>query len=110
MRDAFGGVFTMNLLLVFIFIFVAFSAVSLNYAKAFKLKNDIIDFIETNEIIDLSSKTMEKKHLVVVSVDALVYEDLEYAKTLPKPSASGEFNIIRFYFLLFYLSFRKASF
>ena len=62
MRDAFGGVFTMNLLLVFIFIFVAFSAVSLNYAKAFRLKNDIIDFIETNEIIDLSSSAMESKH------------------------------------------------
>lgn len=53
MRDAFGGVFTMNLLLVFIFIFVAFSAVSLNYAKAFRVKNNIIDFIEENEILDL---------------------------------------------------------
>lgn len=53
MRDAFGGVFTMNLLLVFIFIFVAFSAVSLNYAKAFRLKNSVIDFIEENEILSL---------------------------------------------------------
>lgn len=61
MRDAFGGVFTMNLLLVFIFIFVAFSAVSLNYAKAFRLKNDIIDFIETNEIISLNSSKMDSK-------------------------------------------------
>ena len=26
---------------------------------------------------------MKNKHLIVVSVDALVYEDLEYAKTLP---------------------------
>ena len=62
MRDAFGGVFTMNFLLVFIFIFVACSAVSLNYAKAFRLKNDIINFIETNEIIDLGSIAMEAKH------------------------------------------------
>lgn len=52
MRDAFGGVFMFNLLLVFIFIYVAFAAVSLNYAKAFKLKNSIISFIEENEIID----------------------------------------------------------
>lgn len=62
MRDAFGGVFTMNLLLVFIFIFVAFSAVSLNYAKAFRLKNDIIDFVETNEINNLSVAKMQSKH------------------------------------------------
>jgi len=53
MRDAFGGVFTMNLLLVFIFIYVAVTAVSLNYAKAFKVKNAIIDFIEQKEISDL---------------------------------------------------------
>ena len=65
MRDAFGGVFTMNLLLVFIFIFVAFSAVSLNYAKAFKLKNDIIDFIETNEIVLLDEATMQPKHNIL---------------------------------------------
>ena len=26
---------------------------------------------------------MKSKHLIVVSVDALVFEDLEYAKTLP---------------------------
>lgn len=53
MRDAFGGVFTMNLFLVFIFIYVAFTAVSLNYARAFKVKNAVIDYIEQNEITDL---------------------------------------------------------
>ena len=53
MRDAFGGVFTMNMLLVFIFIFIAFSAISLNYAKAFRVKNAVIDYIEQNEIVDL---------------------------------------------------------
>ena len=53
MRDAFGGVFTMNLLLVFIFIYVAVTAVSLNYAKAFRAKNAVIDFIEQKEVTDL---------------------------------------------------------
>ena len=54
MRDSFGGVFMIRLFLVFIFIYVAFSAVSINYAKAFKLKNSIISFIEENEIISLN--------------------------------------------------------
>ena len=53
MRDAFGGVFTMNFLLVFIFIYIAFVAVSLNYARAFRLKNAVIDFVEQNEIKNL---------------------------------------------------------
>ena len=55
MRDAFGGVFTINLFLVFIFIYVAFTAVSLNYARAFRVKNSVIDFVEQNEITDLDA-------------------------------------------------------
>lgn len=54
MRDAFGGVFMIRLFLVFIFIYVAFSAISLNYAKAFKIKNKVIDLVETNEVISLT--------------------------------------------------------
>lgn len=67
MRDAFGGVFTINYMLVFIFIFIAFTAVSLNYAKAFKLKNDIIDFIEENEIRNLNdiNNNIEKLDLIL---------------------------------------------
>lgn len=61
MRDAFGGVFTMNLLLVFIFIYVAFTAVSLNYAKAFRVKNAVIDFVEQNELSSLNHTYMNDK-------------------------------------------------
>ena len=53
MRDAFGGVFMMRLMLVFVFIFVSFTAISLNYAKAFRVKNSVIDFVEQQEIMDL---------------------------------------------------------
>ena len=55
MRDAFGGVFMIRLFIVFIFIYVAFAALSLNYAKAFRVKNSVISFVEENEIIDLRS-------------------------------------------------------
>ena len=53
MRDAFGGIFMIRLMLVFVFIFVAFTAISLNYAKAFRIKNKVIDFVEQEEIMDL---------------------------------------------------------
>ena len=56
MRDAFGGAFMIKLFLVFILIYVCFIALALNYAKAFKVKNKIIDYLETNEII-LESNT-----------------------------------------------------
>lgn len=61
MRDAFGGVFMMRFLLVFIFIYVAFTAISLNYAKAFRIKNKVIDFVEQEEIVDINSLNNSKK-------------------------------------------------
>ena len=54
MRDAFGGVFMIRLMLVFIFLYVIFTALALNYAKAFRIKNSIIDLIEQTEIKDLN--------------------------------------------------------
>lgn len=57
MRDAFGGAFMIQVFLVFIFIYIGFTAISLNYAKAFKVKNKVIDYLESNEIIDLDSIT-----------------------------------------------------
>lgn len=53
MRDAFGGVFMFRLMLVFIVIYVAFTAISFKYAKSFRVKNSVIDFVEINQIIDI---------------------------------------------------------
>lgn len=49
MRDAFGGTFMIKLMLIFLAIYISFVAVALNYAKAFRVKNSIIDIIEQNE-------------------------------------------------------------
>lgn len=49
MRDAFGGAFLIKILLIFLGIYVAFMAVALNYAKAFKVKNYIINVVEQYE-------------------------------------------------------------
>lgn len=54
MRDAFGGSFMIKLFLVFIIIYVGFTAIALNYAKAFKVKNKVIEYLENNEITDIS--------------------------------------------------------
>lgn len=59
MREAFGGAFTIKLMLIFLAIYIAFIAVALNYAKAFRVKNRIIDIIEQNEGIDSYIDTKE---------------------------------------------------
>jgi len=90
MRDAFGGVFTMNFLLVFIFIYVAFTAVSLNYAKAFKVKNAVIDFVEQNEISSLNRTYFDDK---LSQLDEIV-ERMDYNVTCASINASeGETKV-----------------
>ena len=46
MRDSFGGAFMIQLMLIFIIIFVSFLAVALNYTRAFRVKNGVIDILE----------------------------------------------------------------
>ena len=52
MRDAVGGTFMMYVLLVFLAVYIMFVAVAFNYARAFRVKNKVIDIIEQNEGID----------------------------------------------------------
>lgn len=49
MRDAFGATGYMKFAILFIGIFVSLLAISLNYTKAFRVKNMIINYIEAND-------------------------------------------------------------
>lgn len=49
MREAIGGTWFTQLIIVFMLIFVAFLALSLNYTKAFKIKNELLTIIEKKE-------------------------------------------------------------
>lgn len=49
MRDAVGGSFMIKLILVFLAVYIIFMAAALNYAKAFRVKNRVMDIIEQNE-------------------------------------------------------------
>ncbi len=59
MRDAFGGAFMIKLLIVFIIIYIGFIAIAVNYAKAFKVKNKVIEYIEENEITNITTMTAQ---------------------------------------------------
>jgi len=60
MRDAFGGAFMIKIFLVFIFVYICLTAMALNYAKAFKVKNAVIEYLEANEITDVSNLTADE--------------------------------------------------
>lgn len=52
MKEGIGGTFMIYVMLVFLAIYITFLAVAFNYARAFRVKNKIIDIIEQNEGID----------------------------------------------------------
>lgn len=47
MRDAFGGTFMLKLLLIFFVVFISFMTLAASYAKIFRVKNGVIDILET---------------------------------------------------------------
>lgn len=49
MRDSVGGTFMIYVLLIFLAVYITFVAVAFNYARAFRVKNKVIDIIEQNE-------------------------------------------------------------
>lgn len=57
MRESIGGTWVFSIVIVFIVIFSGFLAVSVNYSKAFKVKNGIISILEKNE--GMSNETEE---------------------------------------------------
>lgn len=52
MRDAMGGTFMMYMIITFVVIFVMFMAETMNYVKAYRVKNMIINYIEQYEGFD----------------------------------------------------------
>ena len=78
MREAIGGTWLLGFVVLFIVLFSAYLAISINYTKAFKVKNKIINIIEENEgfttsIGDVSTKTDDELR------DSVKTEDKIYA-------------------------------
>lgn len=56
MREAIGGTWLTQLIIVFMLVFVAFLALTLNYTKAFKMKNEVLTIIEKYEGLTTGDK------------------------------------------------------
>ncbi len=55
MRQAIGTTWVMQLVIIFMLIFVAFLALTINYTKAFKVKNELVTIVEKYEGIQTKS-------------------------------------------------------
>ena len=62
MRDAIGGVFSLQIILIFVILINGYMAYSVNYTRAFRVKNGIINIVEEREGFSQNSKTTELIH------------------------------------------------
>ena len=69
MRESFGGAFMIKLVLVFIVIYISFMAVAINYAKAFRVKNNVINILEQNQFMLGDDITVIDDYLAKVPYD-----------------------------------------
>ena len=49
MQEAFGGTFMLKLFMIFFVIYVAFIGVALNFAKIYRIKNNVINILEQSQ-------------------------------------------------------------
>ena len=82
MRDVFGGAFMIRLWIVFIVIYVSFTAVALNYAKAFKAKNAVIEYLEDHEISNLNDISAQAESEMIDYFDSEIVGNLNYKHEL----------------------------
>ena len=78
MRDAFGGAFMIKIFLVFILVYICFTAVALNYAKAFKVKNKIIEYLEASQIADLNNINANEMEVMNNFIDKEILGNMNY--------------------------------
>ncbi len=77
MKDAIGGTWLMGIVLVFVVLFSSFLAFAVNYSKAFKVKNEIINIIEKNEGYTTSNnfgdKDISTQKKILTYLDSIGY-------------------------------------
>lgn len=88
MREAIGGTWIFSIVIVFIVLFTSFLAISVNYSKAFKVKNGIVNIIEKRE--GISDATVDEISDYLNSVGYLVYSICpDYVASQSNESAHG---------------------
>lgn len=88
MREAIGGTWIFSIVIVFIVLFTSFLAISVNYSKAFKVKNGIINIIEKKE--GVSDSTVAEISDYLNNAGYLVYSSCpDYVSSQSSEGAHG---------------------
>ncbi len=94
MRDAFGGIFSIQFLLVFLAIIICIVAIIMNYAKVFRVKNQMIDYIEQYEGFTNNAQKHIEEYLGYMNYKVLISnKDKENASGITSSLTSNKNNL-----------------
>lgn len=68
MKDALGGYFNLTLLMVFILLVSGFISLAINYTKAYRVKNNVLTYLEKYEGNTSNDEMLEKTYSYSKSV------------------------------------------
>ena len=74
MKEATGGTMMLYIFLVFLAVYITFIAVAFNYARAFRIKNEIVDIIEQHEGIENFADNTGIKGTIATFLDKVKYK------------------------------------
>lgn len=87
MRDSIGSVVVLAIVVVFVVFVSGYMAFNVNYTKAFRLKNKIIDVIESNDgVLDSDCKSVIRQYADKIGYD---YNDLSVRIDCPEWGDNG---------------------
>ena len=102
MRHTIGGTWLLQLMILFILLFVGFIVLTLNYSRTVKIKNELINMFEKYEGINDSSVELANNYLLYTGYDVEgicvpdgdnetgVYGALDLNTTKLEPARTGE--------------------
>ena len=93
MKDAYGASYYLGTALVFISVFASLLGISLNYTKAFRIKNTIVSYIEKNDGCLKEDAALREKIVSYVKdnnylVSNIIDKDLGTKVAIPKTDGS----------------------
>lgn len=69
MKEAYGGTWLFQIVILFLLLFTAIMCLTINHSKAFAVKDDLINYIESKDGVDLSKKNLDSGIIDLLSKD-----------------------------------------
>lgn len=93
MRQTIGGTWLMQLMILFILLFVGYIILTLNYSKTIRLKNEVVGIIEKYEGVNSTSVELINNYLVASGYNAMGTCTSQASKGVYGASDFNTFNL-----------------